>query len=136
MKQCRRNHDLPTKVHELIEAQARERPAHPNSHKDQHISLGKKPDQAGYRQKPEKRRTFPAAEKQGGCHRRNYEHVGILGQEKQGKTHSTVLGMKAGHQLGLCLRDVKGRPVCFRQSANKVEESGHRHPKDVPDLGL
>src|SRR5690606_6117972 len=107
--QRQRNEDVPAEVHEVVNANARQRPPDPHGDEDHSVRLDEKPDDGR-----EERTGRPAQEKRRGQSRENHQ-IRVFGQEKDGPPKAAVLGVVAGHQLAFRLGQVKGRPVGFGQ---------------------
>jgi len=126
-----RQQHLPAEPHELVIAEARERPAHPDEegHGDRH--LGDQRQQADDRADPSGQmdeRQGPAAEEERHAEARERRHVGVLRLEEQGEAHGAVLGVEAGHQLRLRFRQVERQPV-------RLGERGDQEDEEADELG-
>ena len=85
---------------------------------------------------PGKKRAMPAAQKKDREHGGGNEHIGVFGQEKEGKTHSRILGMKPGNQFRFGLHQVKGGPVGFGRGGDEKDDGGNGLIEDIPDRRL
>ncbi len=61
----------------------------------------------------------PAAQEQDRGHRREDEHVHVLGEEEEAEAHAAVLGGEAGHDLGVGLGQVERGPAASAVAAMK-----------------
>src|SRR5438874_3267125 len=93
--ECNRKHEFPGEVHDLIDASARKRTAHPDVNEKEGAQLQEKP-KIGWNKVEGSDRRMPAAEEQ--CHGQsaNGEHSKILRHEKGGVFEAGVFCHVAG----------------------------------------
>src|SRR5438552_7658691 len=78
-------------------------------------------------------RTVPTAQEKSCCQHRNGKHVDVLSQKKECKLHSTVLGVKAGHELRLCFREIERHAVRLGYCRDQIDQKTEGlDPQDVP----
>ena len=118
--------DAPREVHELIEAQAGERPAEPHHHEDEEVDLQEEPDPAG------EEGSLEAAEEQRGGHHGDDHHVRVLGEEEHGEAHAGVLGVVAGHDLRLPFGHAEGGPLVLGHDGGEEHQEGQGLQEDPP----
>src|SRR5580698_4920102 len=113
-----RQQKLPAKRHQLIVAEARQRPTHPDIKKDKAENLGPKPEQRQQRlqQRRPKQRPMPSAEKQQRRQASHRNHVGVLSHKEHRKLHGAVFGVVSRDELGFGFRQVKRDSIglCIR----------------------
>ena len=79
---------------------------------------------------------MPAAEEEGHRHRRDDEHLDVLGQREGAVAHAAVLGLVPLHQLGVGLGEVERRPAGLRESGDHEDQEADDLRDHVPDLVL
>src|SRR5579875_1709565 len=124
--QRQRQEHLPGQPHQLIVAEARQGRSQPDVEDEEDKRLDDQP--------PEARGdwTVRSAEEEGRGHQRDDDHVDVLGQEIEREAEAGVLGMEAGNQLGLGLRQVERHPVRLGHRRDQENDEGQRLAEDVP----
>ena len=83
-----------------------------------------------------RKRPQVAAQKERRRHRRDDDHVGVLGEEEQREAHAAVLGMEPAGQLLLRLGQIEGRAVGLGQPADDDQRKRQRLHEDEPGMGM
>jgi len=134
-RQRQRDEDLPTKIHELVVADARKRRSEPDEHEEEEQQLDEEqnqPDVPGVREVDERevedlRR---AAEEQGDDDGAHGDRVHELGEEEQGESNRGVLGVEAADELLFGFDEVERRPVEFGSAGNDEDDERHEAGDD------
>src|SRR5205085_1633590 len=115
VQERRRQHPLPTQVHQLIVAVARERPTQPEVDVEQHHHLGDEDNEtqqyeqaviAGMIDPPQKRKV-PAAKIERRGHRRDDDHRRVLGHEEERPTHAGVFRVETRNEFRFRFRQIE-----------------------------
>ena len=78
----------------------------------------------------------PAAEEERRHHRRHGEHVGVFGDEEERELHRAVLGVVAGDELRLRLRQVERQPVGLGEPRHQEDEEREEERQREPEAAL
>ena len=138
----RGNHSFPGQTHELIEAEARQRPANHHDQKDEGEDLAENdaelkqnhqyaPVHGEIPAHPE-RIERPAAEKQQGEKRAAHDHVNVFAHEKQRPLQGRVFGVPASDEFLLGFGQVERRPVRLGEQADEKQDRNDRQVNDEP----
>src|SRR5262249_49867223 len=119
-EQRKRQQNLPTEIHQLIETKTRQRPAQPDVQKQKEDYFQQKTDRADQSKQKRvatedvfRKRHVPATEKQCGRQHRDREHVDVFSEKEERKLHRAVLGMKTGDEFGFSFGKIKRNTIRF-----------------------
>jgi len=127
-RNAKRHHIFPTKRHQLVDAHAWQRRAHPPWRRTPTDKLSEKRDELRDAQQHRtvledwQRRNLPAAKEERGSNRADDIEIAPLGKEEEQKAHAAVFGHVAGDQLRFCLRNIERRPISLGERGREIEK--------------
>ncbi len=132
----------PGQPHDLIDAQARQRPAQPDEEHhqadhlgaedrdvDEHLDdrvLGDDPTFAEGR--------LVAAQEEHGKQRARQQHVDVLGHGEERPTHAGILGVESAHQFAVGFGEIERGAVALGQTADDEDHRSHEQQRTLEQV--
>ncbi len=132
--QRERQQKFPAKRHQLVVAEARQRPAHPYIQKEKRKNLRREPEHREQRlqNRRPKDRPMPSAEKQKCRQARHRDHVRVLGHKEHGKLHRAVFGVIPRDQFSFGFGQIEWDSVRLRVRRHQIAEETNRLNENIP----
>ena len=132
----------PANPHDLVIAEARNRPANPDEEEEESAEFEEEPSHAeegcdeAVAHGRYARCEMPAAQEHHDEQRRADDHVAVFGDEEEAELERAVFGVEAADEVSLGLRHVEGVAIGFREDTDEEDQRGNRVVEEIPDALL
>ena len=119
-RKCHRQHEFPGKIHDLINADARERATQPDVNEKQRAQLREKPD-IGRDKFETLRGRMPTAKEQSRRKPADSKHAKVFGHEKRRVFETGIFSHVAGNNFRFALGHIERSAVRFHETGHKKQ---------------